>query len=827
MTLLSSASPERRIEWYAHAMEHLIVVIQELSQAHSIDTVTAIVRTAARQLTGADGATFVFRDDDKCYYADEDAISPLWKGQRFPMSACISGWTMLNKQHTAIEDIYKDDRIPADAYRPTFVKSLVMVPIRKQNPIGAIGNYWAETRKPLEEEIKILQALADATSVTLRNLELYDELQKSYQQREKSILDNMLDGAITTNADGIIENYNKASERIFGYTAQEAIGKSIEALMPERFTGTTGQYQISAYLGIGEDDSLLMRELEGRRKDGSAFPIEASVAKIDIDGQVAYTGIVRDITERKEIETTLQQAKTQAEKATQAKSDFLANMSHELRTPLNSIIGMTRLLYEDKTLGREHKDMVGISYKSATRLLDIVNDILDLSKVEAGELLLENTPFSLEDTVSGTIQTMLPLSSQKRLTFEYDMSGLAGAPLYMGDPLRLGRVMINLAGNAIKYTEEGSVSLDTRLSKNADGSAVFDFAIRDTGIGIAEEKIPHVFDKFAQADSTITRRFGGTGLGLHIAKQLVEKMGGEIGVESRESEGSRFWFRIPLAKAADEPADALKNKLRAGRKNSLPAEARRPAADVRVLIGEDHLLNQQYMRYLMRRMGFRHFDMVGNGRKVVDKLKKRKYDLILMDCHMPEMSGYAATKIIRDAEKLRGGHIPIVAMTADAMIGTRERCLAAGMDDYISKPLDTDELQHILEDWFSFSLENTDTQAATPQGSAEAAEENAPSLAAFATKRGELAKLVAIFTQQSEAVLDILQNSCIDGPCDTWREAAHKLKGSAAVCNAHRLRDLCDQAQHMDDTTTPERREILQQIKDEYARTKDILTRNL
>ncbi|TAL28731.1 MAG: PAS domain S-box protein [Alphaproteobacteria bacterium] len=698
--------------WYAAAMEQLVDVVQDLSQAHDIGKVMEIVRSAARRLTGADGATFVLRDGDKCFYADEDAIEPLWKGQRFPMTACISGWAMLNAKPAVIEDIYKDPRIPADAYRPTFVKSLAMVPIRQQAPIGAIGNYWARVRRPADDEVKILQALANATSVAIRNVELYRELQESLQQREKIILDNVLDSIVTIDSRGIVESYNKASERIFGYSPQEVLGKNISMLMPAHIAAAHDGY-LAAYMTTGQAKLIGKpgREVEGRRKNGEIFPAELSVAEIRVGETRVFTGVVRDISERKAAEKALRQAKEVAERATQAKSDFLANMSHELRTPLNSIIGLTRLLYEDAGVQQEHREMIGISYRSAEGLLDIVNDILDLSKVEAGELKLEKITFAPHEVVSNVMETMAPLASQKGLVLSCNFKDARELPYFVGDPLRLGRIMVNLIGNAVKYTPEGSVTVDIVCSPyagekgaNGGGKRMLEFSVTDTGIGIAADKLGRIFEKFTQADASITRRFGGTGLGLHITRHLVEKMNGEIGVESTEGKGSRFWFRIPFATTEVRPVIDRRTS-REPHPEKLQDGQRKKIADIRVLIAEDHQANQWFMRKLMLRMGVKNCDIVEDGRAAVSAMAGQGYDLILMDGHMPVLSGYDAACEIRALEKDSGNHVPIVALTADAMMGTRERALKAGMDEYVSKPVDPDRLRHILGRWFIFPEE--------------------------------------------------------------------------------------------------------------------------
>lgn len=516
--------------------------------------------------------------------------------------------------------------------------------------------------------------------------------------------------------------------------------------------------------------------------------------------------------------TDIEIARKEAQEANLAKRDFLANMSHELRTPLNSIIGLNRMLFEDKTISKEHQDMVGISYRAANNLLNIINDILDLSKIEAGAIELENIVFSLQEVVDNFMEVFLPLSSQKGLTLNCDFQG-DGLPYFVGDPLRLSRIMINLIGNAIKYTETGSVTISIHCQNAGQDTVIVKFLVQDTGIGIAEDKLEHIFGKFAQADASITRKFGGTGLGLSITKFLVEEMGGTIGVESKLGEGSRFNFSIPFTISAERPATD-KNTFIRNTRDRLPPEKRVEALEARILVAEDHLLNQAYMQKLLPQMGFRNYEIVNNGQMAIDALTSQYFDIILMDCHMPLMSGYEATKAIREKQKETGNYTPIIAMTADAMLGTKEKCLASGMDDYISKPINSDELQHIMCRWVTFPNENE--EGITTAGSIVDTKDE-PSLSDFAETPEELKNLILLFIQQSEETLDTLRLNCTDGTNQPWVEAAHKLKGSAAVTKAVTLRDLCATAQQMDLASSTERRNILKKIESEYTIIKNKL----
>lgn len=528
------------------------------------------------------------------------------------------------------------------------------------------------------------------------------------------------------------------------------------------------------------------------------------------------TGSVTDITARKLAEEDIRVARAQADKASQAKSDFLSHMSHELRTPLNSIIGMTRMLHEDDDVPEEQREMVGIAYRSATNLLDIVNDILDLSKVEAGEMHLERIVFSFEEVMDNVMETMLPLSSGKGLTFGCNFS--AGTlPYLVGDPTRLGRIIINLVGNAVKYTEKGSVTVDIECPPDGDDQVLLKFSVTDTGIGIPKDKLEVIFDKFAQADTTITRKYGGTGLGLHITRRLVEKMGGVMGVESELGKGSRFWFRIPFRTSELRPL-INKKSYQTERMERLPAAQRKNIANISLLLAEDYQLNQAFMQKFLGRIGIKKFDLAETGVAVLAALHKKSYDIILMDCHMPVMSGYEATAEIRRHEKETGKHIPIIAMTADAMVGTRERCLRSGMDDYISKPIDPDLLRHIVGRWVTFPEDEDPAPIPPPAPAVKAGPPvvDLESLRQFADNESDMRRFIDMFIAQSEDIVKILQENCSAGKNTAWAEAAHKFKGGAAMIRAEKLRALCEQAQRMETASAAERQDMLEKILAAY-----------
>ncbi len=516
--------------------------------------------------------------------------------------------------------------------------------------------------------------------------------------------------------------------------------------------------------------------------------------------------LMSEVEARRELQRELELAKEQAEASTMAQSQFLANMSHEIRTPMNGILGMAHLML-DTDPSPVQKEYIATITHSANNLLLLLNDILDLSKIEAQELILESTSFDIGHNFTQAIKLFKPMAQSKKIELLWHIDAETPA-MVTGDPGRFGQIVTNLIGNAVKFTERGKVEAFLRYEK-ALGHIYC--RINDTGIGIPEDKQSLIFKKFTQGDASITRKYGGTGLGLAITRQLVEMMGGHIGFNSTVGQGTHFWFSLPVALAseADEDQESL-----------CPVNALRvQASAARVLIAEDHPVNQTVLKKLLEKIGFTSIDIAENGVKALEKWRDGSYHVIFMDCQMPEKDGYETTIAIRQQEREsgKGEHVLTIAMTASAMSGDRDACFKAGMDDYISKPLDPEYLKTILGRRFILKVTN-DPVVAGARHDATNPPVDMQHLRMIAGDEETRQDLLRMFFRSAEEKLAIMERARRHSEAAEWKNAAHYLKGAAANLGLKPFSQLCGHAERGGPFAYTEATTLLHNLRAEVTR---------
>ncbi len=518
------------------------------------------------------------------------------------------------------------------------------------------------------------------------------------ETRLRAIFDSSFEAIISNDADSTITEWNPQAEKIFLYTRQEAIGQKIYDLIipPQMRESHIRATQSFFETGHGPllDKTI---EIQAMRKGGDVFPIQLSVSVIRKDGHFTFTSFIDDITERKKNERDLIAAKQEALEALKVKSEFLANMSHEIRTPINAVIGLTDLLKESP-LTPEQSKFIQLVQESGSHLLTVINDILDFSKIEAGQMKLEHINFNVKHLIQNTSEILKYKIQEKKLAFKIEID--PQVPLEIkGDPGRIGQILLNLLSNALKFTESGSITVKLSLENSPLFNPKLRFSIIDTGIGLSPESKRRLFTPFVQADGSTARKYGGTGLGLSICKRLVALMNGEIQVESTLGQGSNFSFTGVFV-ASHQTHARLTPRDESGVKYFPSASAE----NFKILVAEDNSTNQLLTLAQLKSLGYAA-QAVANGAEAIAAFKTQSFDLILMDCQMPEMDGFEATQQIRELEKRLGSHIPIIALTANAMQEDEQLCLNAGMDAYLSKPTKRNLLAKLIDQQLSKAKE--------------------------------------------------------------------------------------------------------------------------
>ncbi|MFC1975188.1 ABC transporter substrate-binding protein [Chloroflexota bacterium] len=756
------------------------------------------------------------------------------------------------------------------------------------------------------------------------------QMEKALQESEekfRKISDSAHDAVIMIDYEGNISFWNDAAEKMFGYSTQEILGQGLHTyLIPQRYykvyQQTFNRFRITGH-GVALGNTV---ELAALKKDGTEFPVKMSFSAIKLEDKWSAIGMIRDITERKQTETALREAKEIAEEASRFKGEFLANMSHEIRTPMNSIMGLTGLVLDTELIPtqREYLEMVK---SSANSLLTILNDVLDFSKIEAGKLGIDTIDFSLRNRLGHTMKGLALRAHEKGLELAYHIPPDVPDAL-MGDPGRLRQVIVNLAGNAIKFTEQGEVVVDVEVESRIKDEIHLHFAISDTGIGISPDQQQLIFEAFAQADSSTTRKFGGTGLGLAISAQLVNIMGGRIWIESQVDQGSTFHFTarfglrreaapeplpeqavlkglpvlivddnatnrrilqemlttwkmeptvvdsgpaalaamkraqisgkpfalilvdammpemdgftlakqikqnsalnkttIMMLSSADRPDDAARcqtlglatyltkpiiqsdlldalltalNVLPAAISEPPPAPSHSPSTSqpLHILVAEDNVVNQRLVAGILEKQNHT-LVITNNGYEVLDALGQESFDLILMDVQMPKMDGIETTVTIREKEQSTKTHIPIVAMTAHVMKHDRERCLVAGMDAYLPKPI---QLEALLE-----VIANVDPTSVPVEMDMPGETQFKPTFEwdeVLERMEGDeelLQELVDLFLNDLPGVLDKIQEAIAHRESEKLRRTAHKFRSALGIFGAEDALDATDRLEVIGD----------------------------
>ncbi len=672
--------------------------------------------------------------------------------------------------------IYPEDQPLLERFEQNSFLSTLPVKLRWVRKDGKV--IWLEQRNsPIyDKDGRLIAVEGIARDITVRKMaEL--KLEES-EERYRKVVEFTPNG-IFIQKDGIFIFANQKAAQIYGFEKPEDLyGKwVIDYLHPD--------YRQDVWEKMGqlkqEGFTVHLTEIKLLRADGAYIDAEVAATNFNINEKSTVLVIVRDITERKKSEEELQKAKIAAEEANQSKSRFLANISHEIRTPMNEIIGMADLLQATE-LSPIQEEYVEIIKSSSDYLLSLVNDILDISKIEAGKLKLDKVSFNLKNVIVNIIKVYKIKAKEKGIKLIYNIH--PDVPVYVkGDPYRLRQILINLIGNAIKFTKKGIIKVSVVKIEEIPSEVKLRFSVRDTGIGINPAKTDLLFEVFSQIDNSTTKKHNGSGLGLAICKQLVEMMGGMIWVESKSGEGSEFLFTLFLAKEDDE---LIKKK---DIDSSIPDIS--GFIKARILVVEDNPVNEKLVTVLLRNKDC-EVTAVSDGVLALKTLEKDSFDLVLMDVQMPELDGFETTIRIREKEESTRTHIPIIAMTAYAMDGDREKCIAAGMDDYIAKPIKAEQLYDKIENLLQAKIRNTDVES-TPVNLLE-------TMRIVDGDKKLLEELVMIFVNDCPKRLKEIREAIENGDPRGLELSAHSFRGAVINFGARNAFDLLNELEKIGKT---------------------------
>lgn len=664
----------------------------------------------------------------------------------------------------------------------------------------AQSSWWAARRDELDRLrsvqaevsafliVVILLVIALVPVVQRRLSRLGRELADS--ERRYHSLSESMDGIVYRVRLGtpwVLEYLSPNTDRIFGMPASQLIGRPARKVlwwMVRQRDRDRHRAAIEKAVRTGEPYEI---EYEIKAPEGFRWVLERGrVVQSDVKGQApSLDALFVDVTALKETETALSAARDAAEAASEAKSEFLAMMSHEIRTPMNGVLGMTGVLLDTDLTAEQRRSATTIR-ESADSLLSIINDVLDFSKLEAAAMELESVAFDVHALLGYACEIVTPRANAKGISIRADISEHLPRHI-LADPGRVRQIVLNLLGNAVKFTEAGSVTLSAILVSDCPGSRL-KITVSDTGIGIPAERLDRLFQSFSQADASISRRYGGAGLGLAISKRLTERMGGSIGVESVDGVGSSFWFEIPIVVASGEDCEGSPRLFEAERMNAALESIERLGRPLRVLVAEDNSTNQLVARSVLTKYGIVP-DFAANGVEAIEAARQRVYDVVLMDVHMPEMDGLDATRAIRSLKGVAHSQVPIIALTANAFSRDVDRCKAAGMNGHIGKPFRKEDLMIAIAGAVS-GRERFGTHVATPHAQGTDAIIDDGVIERFRADSGEEMLQLLIETFVSDAADKMIRLAALAKAGRSNDEAvrlAHSLKSAGAMAGANAL----------------------------------------